>query len=194
MAMPSSARWLALAALGLFAGGCAAQLGGGVGVATPVQGDTDFRWSGKHQAALVPPPGGSSTVLGYELEGAATPEDGSRWSFGLLGGYGWAPEPRSGDSGWELHADLGSQYLDGGLLKDGNFHAGLTGSWLIYIGGTRDAAALNDSVRLVKPVPTLVLSLQPRATRLPHCDDECWRVGAMLQVAVRVGLVTDILP
>ena len=195
--MPSDSYGLVGAAalvLALAACGCATQMGVAGGIEAPVREKASFGWRGHLAALMVPPPGESGLVGGAELQGTGNVREGARILPGAVFGYSWAPEPRTGALGFELHADLGTESRAWRLLERGNFYGGMTVSTLIFLGSTRDRNALNENVRALKAIPLVVFSLRPRYTRLPGCGAECSRFSVMGEVAFRMALVTDYIP
>lgn len=168
--------------------GTSAGLGGGFGRA-PVH----FTWS-HHVAA--------STVLGHqrgfylgsELESRSEAHVGARWTAGLQAGYGSLPDQVPGSSGVELHVDGGARIGDGALFPRGEWYAGGTAAYVIWLAPRRELLDVNNDQWPVSRGLELVLYGRERIyVDRPGGGAVVPRYDTGVGFALRMRLLSDLL-
>jgi hypothetical protein len=160
-------RALALCSIGAgaLASGCGIDLGAGV---ARQLSDPHMVGSG-HVAAstkLGSPFNTRGLLVGAELQGRAEQGLGARWTTGLRVGYGQSPSPVPGSFGWEVFADAGTPFGNGGLFPNGDYYLGGTALGSFWVSGRHQGSDLNRSSWFFQRA----LELAPYANLRVHVD------------------------
>jgi hypothetical protein len=182
--------------------GCAAELGGRVGLGGPISGAPETRrfvWtSGVAGHTVVFPSTGSRNgiYLGSEIENRNEAAVGSRWSLGSSVGFARVPQRKLGAVGFELHADMGTRILEGVLFPNGDLYLGSTAALPIWLFPARQLSDVNNDPWILTRAMELVFSVRGRAY-FDHTTDRLHelapRYDATFGFALRTRFVSDFM-
>jgi hypothetical protein len=136
----SSRTVLFIAAAAALLCGCSVEFGGHAGIGSVAKNPPHFMWASHSSANL----NVSGFLLGAELEGRSEANIGARWNTGLQLGYGRpATARKTGATGFEVHADIGTRIDGATFAPNGDFYFGGTGALIIWLYPEREFSNLN---------------------------------------------------
>jgi hypothetical protein len=189
MKTPGRIRVVVLAALGC--AGCAADLGGGLGVEAR-SGHAVGYGRAASSTKLGTPMNNEGFLIGGSLESRTEAKLGVRYDAALMLGYGHGPAALGGKWGIEGYLELGTP-IRGGFLPNGDWLLGATLAVPFHIGDPRKVTDLNGSTWFAKTRLELVPLARVRAHwDHPPGEDPLTRVDLQLGLALRLRVLSDL--
>jgi hypothetical protein len=186
-------RRLAIVLLALTAA-CGAELGGGAGVVASKTGAGDAMGFGRVAAStkLGTPINDHGVLVGTTLENRMEQNTGSRWTAGIILGYGAGPSAIEGTFGWEAYAELGTPIRET-IFRRLDHYSGIAFAVPIRLGSPRRVTDLNTSTWVLTRRFEIVPLVRARFNvDHPDNEDAVLRVDLAAGVTFRLRIFTDL--
>lgn len=180
-------------ALGLFSAGCGADfaLGAGANTTGRAVGFGRVAMSTKFGSPL----NEGGLMLGLAVESRGEEDIGSRWSTGLMLGFGKGPAIIDGRVGYEVYAEAGTTIKSTLVEHLRDVYFGAAAGVPIALSSRRNVASLNDSTRLMGRSVELVPMARVRVRhddRTPAEAGRAWLVDIAGGFALRLRIFSDL--